>query len=173
MNWTKIVLVILIAGLAQLIIGRYARVLRPVDLILLLVVYVSFARNPLRGMLVGAVAGLLQDGFSGGIVGAQSLAKTVVALVVSLLSVRIALDHLLPRVIVLVLAVLVNTLIYLGVHRLFGQNLIGNPMWPALAYTLGGLAGANAIAALLLFPLGDRIFAERDQALGRPVRRRR
>jgi len=172
-NSTKIVIVVIVATLVQLIISRYVRVLRPVDVILIVTVYVSFARDPVRAMLVGASAGLLQDGFSGGIVGAQSLAKTVVALLVSLVSIRVALDHLPLRLVALVLAAALHTLIYLGLHRLFGQNLIGNPVWPTLLRDMGGLAGINGTAALVLFGLLDRVFAERERTFGRTARRRR
>ncbi len=169
----KIIITLLIATLVQLVIVRYVRVLRPVDVILIVTVYVSFARDPVRAMLVGASAGLLQDGFSGGIVGAQSLTKTVVALLVSLASVRVALDHFPLRVTALGVAAAVQTLLYLGLHRLFGQNLIGDPAWPALLEDVGWLVGINAVAALVLFELLDRIFAERERTLGRTVRRRR
>jgi rod shape-determining protein MreD len=171
---TKIIITLLVATLVQLVIVRYVRVLRPVDVILIVTVYVSFARDPVRAMLVGASAGLLQDGFSGGIVGAQSLAKTVVALLISLVSIRVALDHFPLRVIALGVAVAVQTLLYLGLHRLFGQNLIiGHPVWPMLLQEVAWLAGVNGAAALVLFGLLDRVFAEKERTAGRTVRRRR
>ncbi len=170
---TKTVVVIIAALLVHLLIVRYVRVLRPVDVVLIVTVYVGFARDPVRAMLVGAGAGLLQDSFSGGIVGAQSLAKMVVALLVSWVSIRVALDHFPLRFIALVLATALHALIYLGLHGLFGQNLVGNPVWPTLLGEVGWLAGANGVAALALFALLDRIFAERDRTLGRPARRRR
>jgi rod shape-determining protein MreD len=170
---TKIIITLLVATLVQLVIVRYVRVLRPVDVILIVTVYVSFARDPVRAMLVGASAGLLQDGFSGGIVGAQSLAKTVVALLISLVSIRVALDHFPLRVIALGVAVAVQTLLYLGLHWLFGQNLIGHPVWPMLLQEVARLAGVNGAAALVLFGLLDRVFAEKERTAGRTVRRRR
>lgn len=172
MSLTKTVVVIIAALLVHLLIVRYVRVLRPVDVVLIVTVYVAFARDPVRAMLVGAGAGLLQDGFSSGIVGAQSLAKTVVALLVSLVSVRVALDHLPLRFIALVLATALHALIYLGLHWLFGQNLLGNPVWPTLLGEVAWLAGANGVAALILFALLDWVFAERERKLGRPARRR-
>ncbi|GEM_PF-963552 len=172
-NSTRIVVVIIAALLVHLLIVRYVHLLRPVDVVLIVTVYVGFARNPVRAMLVGAGAGLLQDSLSGGIVGAQSLAKTVIALLVSLVSIRVALDHVLLRFIAVVLATGLHALIYLGLHGLFGQNLLGNPVWPTLLGEVGWLAGANGVAALMLFALLDRIFAERERTFGRPTRRRR
>lgn len=172
-NLSKTIVVVIAALLVHLLIVRYVSVLRSVDVVLIVTVYVGFGRDPVRAMLVGAGAGLLQDGFSGGIVGAQSLAKMVVALLVSLVSVRVALDHLPLRFIAMVLATALHTLLYLGLHWLFGQNLIGNPVWPTLLGEMGWLAGANGIAALVLFALLDRVFAERERTLSRPARRRR
>lgn len=173
MNLAKTVVVIIVALLVHLILARYGRILRSVDVVLIVTVYVGFARDPLRAIVVGAGAGLLQDSFSGGILGAQSLAKMVVALVVSLVSVRVAVEHLPVRLIVLVLATALHTLIYLGLHGLFGQNLMGNPVWPALLGEVGWLAGVNGAAALVLFALLDRVFAERERTWKRPARRRR
>jgi hypothetical protein len=96
-----------------------------------------------------------------------------VALLISLVSIRVALDHFPLRVIALGVAVAVQTLLYLGLHRLFGQNLIGHPVWPMLLQEVARLAGVNGAAALVLFGLLDRVFAEKERTAGRTVRRRR
>ena len=51
------------------------------DLVLIVVVYVSLVSGPVRGLLLGTAAGLIQDALSSGIIGVGGLAKTVVGFV--------------------------------------------------------------------------------------------
>ena len=50
----------------------------PLDLVLIVVVYVAITSGPTTGLLAGAGAGLAQDALSSGILGIGGLAQTVV-----------------------------------------------------------------------------------------------
>ena len=58
----------------------------PLDLVLIVVVYVAITSGPTTGLLAGAAAGLAQDALSSGILGIGGLAKTVVGYLVGLAS---------------------------------------------------------------------------------------
>lgn len=148
--------------------------LRSLDLILITTIYVSLERNPLRALWVGAGAGLLQDSFSGGLIGINSFAKTVIGFSTSTLSIRVALDSFFPRLIVMATAAALNGLIYLGLHHLFGQPLVTAPVLPQLGRQLGWIVLVNTVAAMIFFRLLDYwlVVRERTRALGKPLKRR-
>lgn len=174
MSPAKTVVLIVIAIVGQLIIARYMTGLRSLDLILIATIYVSLERNPARALWVGAGAGLLQDSFSGGLIGVNSFAKTVIGFSTSTLSIRVALDSFLPRLIVMATAAALNGLIYLGLHHLFGQPLVSAPVLPQLGRRLGWVVLINTAAALLFFRLLDYwlVVRERTRAPGKPLKRR-
>jgi rod shape-determining protein MreD len=142
-----------------------------VDLVLIITVYASFGRNPLLAMLVGASAGLIQDSFSGGIFGAQSFAKTVIGFIAGSLSVRIALENFLPRLIVMAGASLLNGLIFVGLQELFEMHLVPNPILSNLARRLGWQLLANLIAAAIVFRLLNRFIVGNDRRRERKLAR--
>jgi len=158
---TKIALSVIAALLLQLLIAGYLRFkhfdLGYLDLVLLVTVYSSFGRDPLRAMLVGASAGLVQDSFSGGILGTHSFIKTLIGYVAGSLSVRLALDNPLPRLIVAACASIVNGLVYVGLHWLFGIRLVAQPVEDNLVRHLGWQLVANVLGAVIIFRVLDRI----------------
>lgn len=162
------------AVVLQLLIARYLRFgrfdLGYLDVVLIVTVYSSFGRDPLRAMLVGASAGLMQDSFSGSILGAQSLIKTVIGLVASSLSVRLALDSPLPRLIVTGGASLTNGLLFVGLHQLFGIRLLAQPVLENLIRRLGWQLAVNLVGAVIIFRLLDQFMREKER---RPERRAR
>jgi rod shape-determining protein MreD len=119
-------------------------------------------------MLLGAGAGLVQDSFSGGILGTQSFCKTVVAFLAGSLSVRFALDRPLVRLFVMAGASIINGLIFVGLHWLFGLQLIQPPVQENLLRRLGWQLLANFIGAIIIFRLLDWYMAGR---VGRRERR--
>ncbi len=171
MKSAKIGIAVLAALLLQVLLARYVR-LRYLDLVLIVTVYACFARDPVRAMIVGAAGGLAQDSFSGGLMGSASLTKTIVAFLVGTLSVRIALDNLLPRLIVMAGASALSGLIYVGIHRLFGVELVGYPVLQQLLKHLAWQLVTNVIAAAVAFRLLDFASIEKErQERGRPARR--
>ncbi|MCS6806590.1 MAG: rod shape-determining protein MreD [Acidobacteriota bacterium] len=165
MSVTKIILSTIAALLIQLLVSSYLRFpsfnLSHLDLVLIVVVYSCFGRDPLRSMLLGAGAGLVQDSFSGGILGTQSFCKTVIAFLTGSLSVRFALDSPLLRLFVMAGASILHGLIFVGLHSLFGVSLIEPPVQENLLRRLAWPLLANFIGAIIIFPLLDRYMTGR------------
>ena len=82
----------------------------PLDLVLIVVVYVAITSGPTTGLLAGAAAGLAQDALSSGILGIGGLAKTVVGYLVGLASTQFIVAGPLPRF----LTFLASTVIHAG-----------------------------------------------------------
>ncbi|MBI4469864.1 MAG: rod shape-determining protein MreD [Acidobacteria bacterium] len=162
MKSAKIAVAVLAALLLQVLVARYLR-LRYLDLVLVVTVYSCFSRDPVSAMLIGAVAGLVQDGFSSGLMGSTSFTKTVVAFLAGTLSIRIALEKLFPRLVVMAAATLASGLIYVGIHRLFGIDLVGFPVLPQLARHMGWQVLANVAAAAVVFRLLDLVSVEKER----------
>jgi rod shape-determining protein MreD len=166
---TKLALSVIAALVLQLLIARYLRFahldLGYVDPVLIVTVYTSFGRNPLLTMLVGTTAGLAQDSFSGGVFGSQGFTKTVIGFIVGSLSVRIALENVFSRLVVMTGASILNGLIFVGLQWLFWVNVVPNPVLGNLARRLGWELLANFIGAVIIFRLLDRLLAE--DVLGR------
>ncbi len=132
------------------------------DVVLIVIVYSSFGRDPMRAMFLGAGAGLVQDSLSGGILGTQSFSKTVIAFLAGTLSVRFALDHILPRLVVMAGASILNGLIYVGLHALFGIRLIPEPVQENLIRHLQWQLVANIIGAVVIFRFLDWFASDRE-----------
>lgn len=124
-----------------------------VELPFLVTLYFGLSRrNPITGLLLGTVIGLLQDGLTGRLIGLFGLAKTVVGFGASSLGGRIDVDHPLAR---LVLAGLFY-LIHEGVLEVAQRLLLGE----ASAFLTTHLLLAtllNALLAVLFFPALDRL----------------
>lgn len=171
MRSAKIAIAVLAALLLQVLVTQYLR-LRYLDLVLVATIYACFARDPVRAMLIGAAGGLVQDSFSGGLMGSSSFTKTAAAFLVSALGIRIALDKLFPRLIVMAAASILSGLIYVGIHRLFGIDLIGFPVLPQMARHLAWQVLANTVAAIVVFRSLDLIGIEKERRdRGRAARR--
>lgn len=159
------------ALLLQLLIARYLRFehfdLNYLDLVLIMTVYTSFGRNPKRTIWVAAGSGLVQDSFSGGLLGTQSFTKTVIGYGASLLSEHLALDHMIPRLLVMGAAALVNGFLFIGLHALFGVRLLVQPVGQQLMHYLGWYLTANVIGAAVGFHVLDLFMQERPS---RPTR---
>lgn len=162
MKLARIAIAVIAALLLQVLLARYLG-LRYLDLVLVVVVYSCFARDPVRAMFIGAAGGLIQDSFSGGLMGSTSFTKTVVAFLIGALSIRIALDKLFPRLIVMAAASLLSGLIYVGIHRLFGIDLVGFPVLPQLLKHLAWQILANVFAAAIFFRVLDLLSVEGER----------
>jgi rod shape-determining protein MreD len=83
MNGLRTAGLLFAAGLLQVFLPRVWSPLGAVDWLLIYVVHEALSASFRRSILVGAAAGLLQDGLSGGIVGLHAFAKTTVAALTS------------------------------------------------------------------------------------------
>ena len=155
MEQVKITVALIIAILFQWTLRNVAETFAYIDFPLIIVVYASLGRNSIKALLYGTFAGIAVDALSGGLLGANGFSKTLIAYMVSELVRRVYLDNLLLRIPVIAGACLLDDLIYYGMHRLLGQELVGHFI-PTIAYTVIGTTIAGTIIYLLL----DSFFAE-------------
>lgn len=88
------------------------------DLVLVVVLYLALAAGPTAGMLMGATAGLVQDGLSGGIIGVGSLAKTIVGFGAGVAGSQFIVTGMAPRAVVFFLGSLAHAGFALGMYHL-------------------------------------------------------
>jgi rod shape-determining protein MreD len=122
------------------------------DLVLIVVVYVALVSGPVRGLLLGTAAGLIQDALSSGIIGIGGLAKTVVGFVAGFLGSQFIVTAPLSRFLVFVMATLLHAAIFMGLYMLLGLRQFDDPYAAVLSQSIGngclGVAGAMAIEIL-------------------------
>ena len=101
---------------------------------------------------MGAVMGLFQDALSHNAIGINGIAKTVVGFLAGSVGIRIDVDNHIIRVLLTFALSLLSSALYLFVAR-FLLGLAAD--WNGLMELLRG--AGNAVIALLLFPLLDRL----------------
>jgi len=123
-----------------------------IDLPLLITIFFGMARrNPISGLLTGAVIGLAQDALGGLPLGLYGIAKTVVGYLASSLGVKLDVENAGARLLVIVGFYLVHAAVYFTVARgLVNLSLT----WSWGRGIMGGLA--NAVLGVFLFFLLDR-----------------
>ena len=149
--WTAAALVAALAvqSALSLIVPAWARVFDP---FLLVVVYCGLKGGETHGMLAGVVAGWMQDvHFGGRVLGLGGLTKTLVGFGVGLAGTRFQLTEPGPRLLVLVLAVVVDAVILRQLAAAFDVTT-GTLSWGGLALR----AAVNAVLGMPLFALVER-----------------
>lgn len=123
------------------------------DLPLVVIVYFALGRrNPLQGSLMGAAMGLFEDALSHNAIGINGIAKTTVGFLAGSVGIRIDVDNHTIRVLLNFALSLLSSAIYIFVARF----LLGLPVeWNGLTELLRAVG--NAVIALVLFPLLDRL----------------
>ena len=178
MEGVKLTISLIIAILLQWTLRNVWDGFAYIDFPLIIVVYAALQRNSIRAILFGTISGVAVDALSGGLLGANGFSKTVVAFIVSEIARRVYMDNLILRIPVIAGACLLHSLIYYGLHRLFGQPPAGDILVTA-AYSLIGTTIAGTLVYLLLQSLsGDKVrrkkrdvFAPRRQTRRRnPIR---
>lgn len=156
MRQLKVALVLAVAVILQSSLPATWHLAVYVDLPLVVVVYFALQRDALQALLVGAIAGLATDASSGGLLGAGSFSKTLVAYLVFSLSTRVMLDNPLVRIPVLAGASLVDDAVYVLLHRMLGQP----PSFPFVEHALLKMIGTTVAGTVILYLL-DTLFSER------------
>jgi rod shape-determining protein MreD len=123
------------------------------DLPLLITIYFGLSRrNPSTGLLLGTVIGLLQDSLSKSPLGLYGIAKTIIGYVASSIGARLDTEHPAAR--------FALTVVFFGLHQsitaLIKRLLLAQPE-ALFTMRLGIAAGVNAIVAVFLFLLLDRL----------------
>jgi len=140
------------------------------DFTLILVVYFALQREPLLALSTAAVDGLALDLISGppALLGAGGFAKLVTAYAVYVVATRVMLDTTLLRIPVLFCASAIDNLVYVGMHRLFGQ-IPPRPFVQSLSYKLI----ATTVAGTIVLYLYDSYFSSRARQRRQFTLRRR
>lgn len=122
------------------------------DLVLIVVVYVSLITGPVTGLLVGTAAGLIQDALSSGIIGIGGLAKTVVGFVAGVLGTQFIVTAPLSRFVVFVLATALHAAIFMGLYMMLELRQFESPYGAVLTQAVGngflGVVGAQLVESL-------------------------
>src|SRR5712671_234594 len=125
------------------------------DLPLLVTIYFGLSRrNPSTGLLLGMVIGLLQDSLSGPTVplGLYGIAKTIIGYLASSIGARLDTEHPAARFALTVFFFVVHQ----GFITLTRRLLLAEPE-PWFTLRLVGAAAVNAVVAVVLFTLLDRL----------------
>ncbi|MEO7673124.1 MAG: rod shape-determining protein MreD [Pyrinomonadaceae bacterium] len=149
MNQVKITIALILAILLQWTLRNIAEPFAYIDFPLIIVVYAALQRDALKAIFFGSFAGLAVDALSGGLLGSNGFAKTLIAYGVSELARRVYMDNLLLRIPVIAGACLLDDLIYFGMHRLLGQEPAGE-LIVVISYTLIGTTIAGTFIYLFL-----------------------
>lgn len=122
------------------------------DLVLVVVVYISLISGPVWGLLLGSVAGLVQDSLSSGIIGVGGLAKTIVGYLAGVLGTQFILTAPLSRFVIFVLATVVHATIFMGLYTLLDLRQYESPYSAVMSQALGnallGVVGAQLVELL-------------------------
>ncbi len=129
------------------------------DLFLLLNIYIALNTAPLPCIPVALVSGLIQDAFSGGIIGMNAFSKTVVAYFIAVLSSRLMIKH---PVILMLLVAIATTVDLLAIHLLY--RLFSLP--PALLSYLAFIQATvlNMVVGVLGFHIAERVRTRMEYA---------
>jgi rod shape-determining protein MreD len=122
------------------------------DLVLIVVVYVALVSGPVRGLLLGMAAGLIQDALSSGIIGVGGLAKTVVGFAGGVLGSQFIVTAPFSRFLVFVMATALHATIFMGLYALLGLRQYDQPYAAVLSQAVGngflGVVGAQLVELL-------------------------
>lgn len=164
MEGIKITIAIIIAIVLQWTLRNVAEPLAYIDFPLIIVVYAALQRNAIKAILFGTISGLAVDALSGSLLGANGFTKTLIAYIVSEIARRVYMDNLLLRIPVIAGACLLNNLVFVGLHRLLGQELQGQFV-VTMAYSLIG----TTIAGTLVYLILDSVFVQKKRVKKRDM----
>jgi rod shape-determining protein MreD len=132
--------------------GLVIRGTAAIDLVLIVVVYISLTSGPVTGVLVGSLAGLIQDSLSLQVLGIGGLAKTIVGFAAGLLGTQFIITAPLPRFVVFVLATILHSAVFMGLYSLLELQQYPTPYTAVLSQAIGngfvGVVGAHIIESL-------------------------
>ena len=139
----------------------------PIDLVLIVVVYVGIKSGPVTGTLAGTVAGLIQDALAGGILGIGGMAKTMVGFLSGVLGTQFIVTAPLPRFLLLLVATALHAAIFMALYTLLDLR-----EFPAAYSSIVGQAFGNAFVGVIGFQMIEWFpgFVDRRRA-GRVLRR--
>ena len=152
MKFVELAAAILFALIVQTTLGRYFGWLNDsIDLFTVVVASWGLVRGRLTGMAAGVAAGLVQDAFSGGLLGFNGIAKTTVGYLAGILGRHLIVRGTWARIVFFLGASAVDLTILTALGWLVQQpRVIGEGLTPIY------VCSANAIAGILFMRLLDR-----------------
>ncbi len=169
MDNIKLTIALIVSVLLQWTLRNVAEPLAFVDFPLIVIVYAALQRDAIKAVLFGSIAGLAVDALSGGLLGANGFAKTLVAFAVSELARRVYMDNLLLRIPVIAAASMIDDLVYYGLHRLLGQSRMFRSSPRSLTRSSGRRSLARSFTFFLEFALSQKMReTQTGQFLGAP-----
>jgi rod shape-determining protein MreD len=159
--------IIVALALQTTLAGLVFRGTAALDLVLVVVIYISLVSGPGTGLVAGTLAGLIQDSLSSGILGIGGLSKTIVAFLAGVIGTQFIVTAPLSRFMVFLLGTAVHAAIFMGLYVLLDLRQFPNPY--------GGIAGqavGNGFVGVVGFQIVEWLpgFVARRRA-GRPLRR--
>ncbi len=164
MDQLKITIALIVAILLQWTLRNVAEPFAYIDFPLIIVVYAALQRDAIKAIFFATFAGLAVDALSGGLLGSNAFAKTLIAYMVSELARRVYMDNLLLRIPVIAGACLLDDLVYYGMHRLLGQEPVGQVI-VVMSYTLIG----TTIAGTFIYIFLDYVLVEKTRGKKREI----
>ncbi len=149
---------LLVAAFAQTTLKNLSAWLGYIDWLLLVTVYIGLLRLPRQALLTGAVAGFLQDNFSGAPLGVSGIAKVLVAYLANWVSAKVFAERLPVRIATVAGATILDLLTHFSFYRMLNYSispLVGTYS-PARAILFGMII--NLIVAIPFFALLDWVF---------------
>lgn len=150
--------------LLQWTLRNVAEPLAYIDFPLIVIVYAALQRDAVKAILFGTFAGLAVDALSGGLLGSNAFAKTLIAYAVSELARRVYMDNLLLRIPVIAGACLLDDLAYYGLHRLLGQEPVGQIVLTVSYSLIGTTIAGTAVYIMLDYFLSDKVRSRRRES---------
>ena len=132
--------------------GLVIRGAAALDLVLVVVVYIALVSGPVAGVLVGTLAGLIQDALPLGVLGIGGLAKTIVGFAAGVLGTQFIIAAPLPRFVVFVIATILHSAVFMGLYMLLDLRQFPTPYTAVLSQAVGngvvGVLGAHIFELL-------------------------
>ena len=152
MRILDVALAILVALIVQTVLGRYFGFLNSyLDLFTVVVAMFGLLRGRAAGLASGTVAGLVQDTFSGGLLGFNGIAKTTVGYLAGIAGRHLIVRSWTSRLLFFATMSLVDIAILAGVGHLAElPRVLGEGLTPFY------LCIGNAIAGILLIGIVDK-----------------
>ena len=169
MKAAGVILAVVAALALQTTLARFVvRGAIAIDLVLVAVVFVALTSGPAAGLLAGAIAGLVQDALSSGLIGIGGLANTIVGFLAGVIGTQFIVSQPLPRFVVFFGATVVHAAVFMGLNTVLDRMHFGNPTAAVV-----GQSAANALVGVVAFQLVELLpgAVERRRAAKTRLRR--
>ena len=169
MKAAGVILAVVAALALQTTLARFVvRGTIAIDLVLVAVVFVALTSGPAAGLLAGAIAGLVQDALSSGLIGIGGLANTIVGFLAGVIGTQFIVSQPLPRFVVFFGATVVHAAVFMGLNTVLDRMHFGNPTAAVV-----GQSAANALVGVVAFQLVELLpgAVERRRAAKTRLRR--